>query len=243
MARDSASPPPYKHYFSDPQREHEYTYVDPATDPTYLLYLQDVESACKRQESLGIKRSNSLSNYLHRPRRMRSFFPCRKRSKSNPTTPKSAYILRTSTFELSSIHTDNHSHDDSHINYNNRLLDPTAPPPYLDSGIDLVFPGTSQSARAYIRQTRPGIKRSTSSSRALAPSLRRAGLGVDPYAWNDRYTRKQRKGDVDAQLRFFLWRKRRSLNSRARIRGEDGMGDIGPREMVREAQEIFAIVD
>lgn len=243
IATGNASPPAYKHYLSDPPREHEYTYVDPTIDPTYLFYLQDVDFARKRQDSLGIKHSSSLSDYLHRRRSIRNIFPCIKSSTSNPTTPESTNKLRTSTFGLPSIYTNNQSHDDVHITYDNQLPNPTATPPYLDSGIKLVFPGTSRSAHAYIRQTRPGIKRSTSASRALAPSLHRAGLGMDPYAWNDWYTRKQRKGDVDAHLRFFLWRKRRSLNSRARIRGEDGMGDIGPREMEREAQEIFATMD
>lgn len=72
------------------------------------------------------------------------------------------------------------------------------------------------------------------------PPLHKAGLGVDPYDWNDWYLRKQRKEDANAQLNFFLWRKRRSSNSWAKRRGEDGLIDMGPREMEREANAILA---
>ncbi|KAH7395198.1 hypothetical protein DE146DRAFT_659447, partial [Phaeosphaeria sp. MPI-PUGE-AT-0046c] len=239
-ALDNTPSPPYQHYLSDPPREHEHTYVDPTWDPMYLLLLQDVESARKRQGKIGIKRSSSLSDYLHRPRSMRNIFPCMKSSSFNPTRRHSTNIHRTSTFELSTIHTDSQSHNDSNLRGNNQILDPTATPPYLDPAINLIFAGASQSARAYIRQTRRGIKRSTISARALAPSLNSAGLGPDPHHWHEWDERNQRGEDARAHWRFLVGRLRPSLSSRARRRGQEGMSGIGPREMKREANAIFA---
>lgn len=180
---DSASPLPYQNYHKKTPREHKHTYIDPALDPTYLFYLQDAESARKRQESIGIKPSSSVGTYLRRPRSMLNLFTCRKGTASNPRPPTTPNIVRSSTFDMSSIHTNSLAYDGNHVHFSDQVPNSPTTPPYLDPSFTLIFPGMLSSPRDYIRSTRPGIRRNGSSSRALAPPLNRAGLGVDPYGW------------------------------------------------------------
>jgi hypothetical protein len=86
--------------------------------------------------------------------------------------------------------------------------------------LDLIFPGSPLDQRAYIRHTGTDIPLSQQpdSLYSAAPSLHRAGLGVDPYGWDAWDEQRQRNENAKAVFKFFVGRERRSLNSRARER-------------------------
>ncbi|KAF2031527.1 hypothetical protein EK21DRAFT_110897 [Setomelanomma holmii] len=116
-------------------------------------------------------------------------------------------------------------------------------PSYMDDfDIDypLIFPGETSSARKYICQTQLGIKSPIQSLLTSQPiftalALNRAGLGHDPYGWqewdaemqskeNRKANAENSKVDVETvkeNVRFCLLRKRRSMRSQARIREEE----------------------
>jgi hypothetical protein len=198
-------------------------YEDSERNPAHLHYMEDVHSVQCHLHDLEIERPRSVPVSLHRkPSSICDVLKCWKGNRRTKHTRSTTALPDLYTLPPIPIHP---------LGLDFTQTPPQSPnpqpPPYLDEDINLIFPGTLSSKSAYIRQTRPGIKSPVSTGLAedTIPLLQ-APLGEDPYGWQKWDRQMQRADDARAQLRFFVARKRRSMNSQARRRGERGVEDM-----------------